>query len=442
MIKRIFFAILFLFGLLVLGACQPANVETPATGNAPVALLLTANGALTPAMAEYLDRGLRIAVRDSDEVLILQLDTPGGSLDLMERMAQAILNSSVPVVVYVAPNGAMAGSAGTIITLAGHASAMAPATFIGAASPVSSQGQNLDSTEEAKLKNAMRAYVRSMTENRNPEAIQVAEQMVESAQAMSASEAKDIGLIDFIATDLPDLMHQLDGFTVTVNGSTRALHTANATIQPISQSIIEGLLGVLTNPNIVYLLLTIGVQAILIELSSPGGWVAGFIGAVCLVLAIYGLGFLTVNWVGIIFLVIAFILFILDIKAPTHGALTAAGVGSMIVGALVLFNSPATPSFQRVSVPLVVGTTLFTAAIFFTALTFGVRAQRIPVLTGTDRMVGREGIVRSSISPRGNVQLGGELWGAELVEGEEPLPPGTRVQVVEVKGLRLRVRKV
>jgi membrane-bound serine protease (ClpP class) len=160
------------------------------------------------------------------------------------------------------------------------------------------------------------------------------------------------------------------------------------------------------------------------------------------VLAIYGLGFLTVNWVGIIFLVIAFILFILDIKAPTHGALTAAGVGSMIVGALVLFNSPATPSFQRVSVPLVVGTTLFTAAIFFTALTFGVRAQRIPVLTGTDRMVGREGIVRSSISPRGNVQLGGELWGAELVEGEEPLPPGTRVQVVEVKGLRLRVRKV
>jgi membrane-bound serine protease (ClpP class) len=211
---------------------------------------------------------------------------------------------------------------------------------------------------------------------------------------------------------------------------------------PFDPSFIESLLGVLTNPNIVFLLLTVGVQAILIELSSPGGWIAGFIGAVCLALAAYGLGVLPVNWFGLIFLAIAFVLFVLDIKAPTHGALTAAGVASLIVGSLVLFNSPGTPSFLRVSVPLVIGVSLATAGIFFAILTIALRAQRTPVSMGSESLLGRVGFARSAISPVGTVQLGGELWTSELAEGEEPIAEGTQVEVMEVKGVRIIVRQV
>jgi membrane-bound serine protease (ClpP class) len=208
-------------------------------------------------------------------------------------------------------------------------------------------------------------------------------------------------------------------------------------------SLIEQLLVVLTNPNIVFILLTIGVQAILIELSSPGGWVAGFIGVVCLSLASYGLGVLPVNWFGMIFLATAFVLFVLDIKAPTHGALTAAGVGSLIVGALVLFNSPATPQFQRVSVPLVVVSSLITGGIFAAALAFAIRAQKVPVRTGREALLDRVGVVKEQIPAFGSgmVQVAGELWSAESAQGIE-IPPGTRVEVLEVSGIRIKVQEI
>jgi membrane-bound serine protease (ClpP class) len=287
----------------------------------------------------------------------------------------------------------------------------------------------------------MKATVRSLAAGRGPEAIALAEETIESAAAVSAEEALDIGLIDFVAEDVLDLLRQLEGFTVSTVEGGNTLLTTGATTLPFNQSFIETFLGILTNPNIVFLLLTIGVQAILIELSSPGGWIAGFIGAVCLALAAYGLGVLPVNWFGIIFLAIAFVLFILDIKAPTHGALTAAGVGSLIIGALVLFNSPGTPSFQRVSVPLVVGVSLATAGIFFAILTFGLRAMKIPIRMGQESLIGRIGTVRSTIAPVGSVQVAGELWTAELAEGGESIPAGSQVEVLNVKGVRLYVRK-
>jgi membrane-bound serine protease (ClpP class) len=180
----------------------------------------------------------------------------------------------------------------------------------------------------------------------------------------------------------------------------------------------------------------------LIEISSPGGWAAGFIGVVSLALAIYGLGILPVNWFGLIFIATAFVLFILDIKAPTHGALTTAGVGSLIAGALILFNSPGTPDFQRVSVPLVVGASLVTAAVFFTILTFALRAQKIPISMGQESLIGRTGIVRSSLEPVGMVQAAGELWTAELADGEGPIPAGERVEIVRAEGVRVYVKKI
>jgi membrane-bound serine protease (ClpP class) len=404
-------------------------------------IVLTADGPITPAMAQYLSRGINVAERQGAEAVIFQLNTPGGGIDTMTEMEQMILASTVPVVVYVAPSGAMAASAGTIITLAGHVSAMAPNTTIGAASPVGSQGENLPTTEELKVKNALAATARTLTERRGPTAVALAEDTIQNAVAVSATEAKQAGLIDFIATDLNDLRSKLDGFTVTVAGEPITLETANASFVPINISFIEELLLIVTDPNIVFLLITIGVQAIIIEISSPGGWVAGFIGVCCLGLATYGLGILPVNYFGLLFIAMSFVLFILDIKAPTHGGLTAAGVGSLIVGALVLFNTPTTPSFQHVSVPLVIFVSLISGAIFFGIMMIAVRAQRAPIRTGEESMIGRMGTARTDLEPKGSVQVGGELWTAELEDESSYIPTGARVRVVRVVGLRLIVRK-
>ena len=436
MLKRLILIGWFVIVLVPLWS-EPGSAQED---GAPV-LVLTAEGPITPSMLGYLERGLSSAGQQNAEALVFMLDTPGGSVDLMNEFVQVIRSSTIPAVVYVAPQGAIAGSAGTVITLAGHASAMAPETAIGAASPVSAEGQDLDETIEAKEKNIIKALVRSLAEDRGEEAIRIAEETIETAYALTASEALEIGLIDFIADDVPDLLDQLDGFQVTTIDGQVTLETANSLIIPFDPTFIESLLGVLTNPNIVFLLLTVGVQAILIELSSPGGWIAGFIGAVSLALAAYGLGVLPVNWFGLIFLAIAFVLFVLDIKAPTHGALTAAGVASLIVGSLVLFNSPGTPSFLRVSVPLVIGVSLVTAGIFFTILMIAMRAQRAPILTGQESFVGRKGTARTSIAPFGTVQMSGELWSGELAPGEETIPEGASVEVLEVKGVRVIVRR-
>lgn len=438
MVKRKFALMWILILIILPAAAHGASAQEVK----PIVLLLTAEGPITPSMLGYLERGLDSAQQQGVEALIFMLDTPGGSVDLMNEFVQVIRNSSTPVVVYVAPAGAIAGSAGTVITLAGHASAMAPETAIGAASPVGGEGEDLGETIEAKEKNILKALVRSLAEERGVEAIQVAEDTIETAAAVSATEAYQIGLIDFLADSVPDLLDQLDGFQVTTVTGDVTLETADAMVTPFDPTFIETLLGVLTNPNIVFLLLTVGVQAILIELSSPGGWIAGFIGAVCLALAAYGLGVLPVNWFGLIFLAIAFVLFVLDIKAPTHGALTAAGVASLIVGSLVLFNSPGTPSFMRVSVPLVVGVSLVTAGMFFAILMVALRAQRAPARMGQEAVLGRTGTARTKIGPIGTVQLGGELWTSELAAGEDPIPEGSQVEVLEVKGVRVVVRKI
>jgi membrane-bound serine protease (ClpP class) len=409
-----------------------------------IALALNVEGPLTPALVEYLDRGLSAAQNQNAELVILQLNTPGGSVELMTRMVEAIRSSPVPVVVYVAPRGAIAGSAGTVITLAGHLTAMAPETAIGAASPVDSSGEDIGETMEAKVKEIIKAQIRSLTEGRlSPEAIALAEDTVENATALSAGEAFQTGLVGFIADDITDLLRQIDGQTVTTAAGQLTLSTSYIQVEEFSLTLIEELLTMLTNPNIVFLLLTVGVQAILIEISSPGGWVAGFIGVISLSLAAYGLGILPVNWFGLIFIATAFVLFFLEVKAPTQGALTTAGVASFIAGALLLFNSSNTPSFFRVSVPLVVVVGILTAGVFFLAVSFALRAQRTPIRMGQSSLVGRTGRVRSTISKYqpGKVHVASELWSAELTEDSLPAEEGDEVEVIAVDGLRLKVRK-
>lgn len=433
-----YFLLLFFIGLsLLLSGVARAQGETPQV------LVLTADGAVSPAMAEYLARGIRVAEQRQAEALILQLNTPGGSVDTMTDMVEGIRGSSIPVVVFVAPRGAIAGSAGTVITLAGHAAAMAPETAIGAASPVGAQGEDIGETMEAKVKEILKAQVRSLAEGRGPEAIALAEATIEDARAVSANEALAIGLIDFIAEDIHDLLNQLDGFQIKTMAGEQVLRTTNVEILDLQLSLIEQLLLVLTNPNIVFIFLTIGVQAILIELSSPGGWVAGFIGVVSIALAAYGLGVLPVNWFGLIFLAVAFVLFVLDIKAPTHGALTAAGVGSLIAGALMLFNSPSTPEFQRVSVPLVVVSSMITGGMFVVILAFALRAQKTPVRMGNQILLEKVGFVKEPIPPFGSgvVRVEGELWSAESAQNRA-IPTGARVNILSVSGNRLQVQEI
>lgn len=433
----------FLFVLIILGLAIPATRANAQEERTREAVILTVEGPLTPAMREYVERGLELAERRNSELVILQLNTPGGSIDLMIEIVQSILGSPVPVVVFVSPSGAIAGSAGTIITLAADIAAMAPGTAIGAASPVGGEGEDIEETMEAKVKEILRAQIRSLAENRPPAAIALAEDTVENAKAVSASEAFEIGLVDYLAKDIQDLLKQLDGALVDSGDGTRTLDTEFLTLNQINITFIEQLLSILTNPNIVFILLSLGVQLILIELSNPGGWVAGFVGVVSLLMATYGLGVLPVEWVWFGLMIVAFVLFYLEVTSPAKGAFSVGGVIAFVAGALMMFNSGGTPSFYQVSVPLVVTTGVLIGATFIALVGFALSALKLPVKTGLATLIGRTGVLRSDLLPNktGNVRIRGEAWTAELVKGEKKLKIGERVEVVEIDGMRLKVRK-
>ena len=436
LIRRTFGLFLILFAIFSL-VFQPACAQS----DEPLVIVLTAEGPVMPPMLEYFRRGIEAAERENAEALIIQLNTPGGSIDTMYDIVEVIRASEVPVIVYVSPKDAQAASAGALITMAGHASAMAPRTVIGAASPIDSSGADIETTLEAKIKEDLKAKARGLLAGRGEQAVKLAEAMIDDARAVTADEALEAGLVDFVVDNVDDLLEALDGFTVQMSDGPRALDTASARTEPLAMSFIEQLLLLITNPNIVFTLLSVGIMAILVEISSPGGWVAGFIGVVSVTVALYGIGLLTVNWFGILFLVIAFVLFILDIKAPTHGALTAAGVASFIVGALVLFNSPGAPEFQRVSVPLVIGVGIVLGLLFFGILMFALRAQSTPIQMGAESYVGLTGTAKNWHEAAGQVQVDSELWSAEKANDSDVIRKGDKIEVVKVDGLKLVVRK-
>ena len=409
-------------------------------------LLLQVEGPVTPAMAEYFARGIRTAEEEGATAVVIQLDTPGGAIDTTQEIVQTFRAATVPVVVYVAPRGAQAASAGSIITIAAHAAGMAPETVIGAASPVGQDGAELDATLFRKVTEDMKAQVRSLAARRGPEAVALAEAMIGDARAVHAEEALDAGLIDAIASDVPDLLRQLDGRTVIVNDQSITLHTAEEGTRPFAMNIVEAILHALSNPVLVSILLAIGVQAILIEISHPGGWVAGFVGVVFLALALYGLGQLPANWFGLGLILVAFVLFLLEVKAPVHGALALTGVITLFVGFMVLFNSPGTPAFARLSVVSAILITLPTAAFFIFLVFLVVRGQRRRPLTGQQGLIGQKGPVRRAIVPQpgdehfsGMVFVQGELWRAEA---GDRIDEGEEVEVTAVRGFTLEVKRV
>ncbi|RMF48671.1 MAG: nodulation protein NfeD [Anaerolineae bacterium] len=431
------FRIFLLLCLCILLPLVPAMGQS----SAPV-VILRVDAPIFPATANYVERGLKTAQEKEAQAIILRLNTPGGQIESMNRIVQAIVNSNIPVIVYVSPAGAMAGSAGAIITMAGHRSAMAPQTVIGAASPVGPAGDDLDSTMKNKLEQILVASAQTMTEERPVAAQQLAKDIILDARAVSAREALDVGLIDYIAANTEELLQQLDNTRIQVKGEEQVLHTAAAPRIHVSMNPVETLLQLLGNPNLVFLFMVMGIAGILGELLSPGGWVLGFIGTVSLALAAYGMGLLSVNWFGAFFLAIAFALFALDVKASTHGALTIAGVLTFIFGSLVLFNSSHAPEFQRVSVPLIITVGLAMGSMFAMLVGMGIYTTRKPPVMGKSTLIGQRGIVRVPLNPKGQVQVSGEQWSAEAAPNEVlPIERGEYIQVKAVEGLRLVVSR-
>jgi membrane-bound serine protease (ClpP class) len=424
--------------LCLIAAALPVGAQE---STAPQVHRLEITGPVTPAMVSYFERGIQQAERDEVDALIVQLDTPGGQLDLMLQIVQDFRAARVPVVVYVAPRGAQAASAGAVITMAAHAAGMAPETVIGAASPVGGSGEDLGETMARKAMEDMKATVRGLTDRRGEEATTLAEAMIEDARAVHADEAVAAGLVDAVADDLPTLLAKLDGLTIMVDGQEMTLHTASAEIVERPLNALERVLHTVVNPTIVALLMAVGVQAVLIELSSPGGWVAGFVGVFSLGLGFYGLGVLPVNWFGLGLVAAAFVLFVLDIKAPTHGALTAAGIGTLIAGFVILFNYPGSPDFARVSIPAVVAIAALTGAFFAFVVAKALTIQKRPAVTGLEGLMGAVGEVRTPLSPRGSVFLQGERWRAETAGGST-VATGAQVKVVGVRGFTLLVEPV
>ena len=410
-------------------------------------LVAEIEGPVTPAMASYFDRLINEAEETNAAAALIVLNTPGGGVDVTLEIVQSFRNANVPVIVYISPAGAQAASAGSIIVAAAHAAGMAPETVIGAASPVDGSGADIGEVLFQKITEDLKATMRNLTERRGEEAVALAEAMIEEAKAVTSKEALEAQFIDVVADDVDDLLKQLDGQTVEIDGQEITLETAGASQEPFDQNTVEQLLHALSNPLLIGILLTIGVQAILIEISSPGGWAAGFIGVLCLGMALYGLGTLPANWLGLGLIVIAFILFLLEVKTATFGLLAVAGVITFLVGLLVLFNSPGTPDFARISITSAIGITIFTAAFFIFLVTKAVQAQRRQPLTGTEGLVGMVGPVRTDLTvtgtdpklTEGTVLVNGEIWRAI---SDEEIGSGEQVVVKSVDGFTLRVKKI
>ncbi len=404
--------------------------------------VLTVTGDIDTWTDGYVNRGIGAAEQDGAEAAIIVLDTPGGALGAMQDITTRMLNARVPVVVFVYPQGAWAGSAGTFITLAGNIAAMAPGTTIGAAHPVDASGQNISSDERDKITNFSVGIIKNIAQTRGRNADWAAN-AVQNSVAATAQEAANQHVIDFIATDMNDLLNKMDGRTVKTAAGEVTLHTQRVGVVNLDMNIAELFLHTLVDPNLALILLNIGLLAIAVELYNPGATIPAIAGAICLVLAFVALGNLPVNWGGVILIVFSVIAFVIDVKVNSL-VLTAGGLGMFVLGAILLFTPftpPTTPIVPNVSVSpwVVLGLGAAMTAFFLFILSAAVRGRNFPVLMGNAPLIGAEGIATTDLVPSGTVQVKSELWTATAQDG--PIHKGDMVEVKQVDGLRLKVTR-
>lgn len=402
-------------------------------------LRIRIDGVIAPSTARYLQRAIRDAEASNAAALLVELDTPGGLLKSMEDMTRAMLNAPVPIIVYISPSGARAASAGVFVTYAANIAAMAPATRIGAAHPVSvgQGGTEQESASMEKVTNDAVAGIRAIAKRRGRNA-NWAEDAVRKSVSIGEEEAVRLHVVDLVAPSVPALLRRIDGMTVETGAGPRTLHTADLPVRTLAMDPSELFLDLLSDPNLGLILMTIAIYGIIFALSNPGAILPGVIGAIALVLALASFAILQVNVAGLALIALSVVFFIADIKVPGHGVLTVGGILAFLLGALLLTEHQA--PFLRVSLQLAVFIALLTGGFFLYAVGAGIRAQRTRARMGRESLVGQEGVARTALSPEGTVHVAGELWTASAEDGG--IAEGERIRVVAVDGLRLRVRAV
>jgi membrane-bound serine protease (ClpP class) len=396
--------------------------------------MLTLDQMVHQVSAEYIIRGIRQANTSRADAVVLELNTPGGLSNSMREIVQAILDSRVPVITYVAPSGGSAASAGFFILLAGDAAVMAPGTTTGAAHPVIIGGIDIGKTMETKIENDAAAYIRSLADKRGRNS-KLAEEGVRQSRSFTEKEALEGHLIDAIAATPDDILTKLDGKTVQrVNDTTQILHLAGGVLEPHLMGRRERLFAWIADPNIAFLLGALGVACLYLEFTHPGMIAPGVVGAVSLVLALYAFNLLPINILGVLLILLAIALFILEANVTSHGVLAAGGVIAMVIGALILVESPWPEARIRLSTALSV--TLPLAAIIIILMRFALAAQRRKAVTGEAGMIGAVGVAQTDLNPEGKVMVRGEIWDA-CAQGK--ILKGTRVRVRGLDGLTLLV---
>lgn len=412
----------FLFGYLFAG--QPIHV-------------LTVKGSINPTTYDYLKHGIHQAKADDAQGVIIELNTPGGLLESTREIVSELLNAPLPVIVFVSPQGSRAASAGVFITMAAHIAVMAPGTNIGAAHPVNTQGE-MDSVMSGKVTNDAAAFIRTISEKRNRN-VQWAEDAVRNSVSITETEALEQEVIDFIAPNRNALLDSLDGRTVIIDKDTLTLSTKNAAVVEYKMNWQYEILNLLSDPNISYILFLIGIYGLFFELYNPGSVFPGVAGAIAIILALYAMQTLPINYAGLALIIVGIILFLLEIKITSYGLLSVGGIISLFFGSIMLYQSSGPLEFVELSLSVVIPLVFLTALFFAFVVGAGLRAQKAKVSSGQEGMIGTEGIATTVLNPYGSVRVMGEVWNAESVDGE--IKKNAKITVTEVHGLQLKVKK-
>ena len=422
--------ILCIFSLFAFVAAIPIQEKAPV-------FAIEVDGIINPATAKFIMDSIDQATKEGAQCLIIQLDTPGGLLESTRMIVKKMLTSYIPIVVYVAPSGARAASAGVFVTMAAHIAVMAPGTHIGAAHPVTLGGEGKENkTMTEKIVNDTVAFIKNIAKTRGRN-VDWAEKAVVKSVSITDEEAVNLNVVDFVSQDISSLLAKIDGKVVKFNDVTRTLHTKGVQPKPIQMSWRERLLDIISNPQIAYYLLMLGGMGIFFELSNPGAILPGVVGGIFLILAFYALQVLPVNYAGLALILFAIILFIAEIKVVSHGLLAVGGVISLFLGSLMLFQSPA--KYMRLSLSVIIPAVLVTSAFFIFAATMAIRARLRKPTTGMEGLIGEVGIVSTPIALEGKVSIHGEFWN---VVSDQDIERGDKVQVIDVTNLKLKVKKI
>jgi membrane-bound serine protease (ClpP class) len=401
-------------------------------------LVLTLDGAINPSAADYIHYGIKQAEKDNSQCVVIKLNTPGGLLESTRKIVSDILESKVPVVVYVSPAGSRAASAGVFITLSANIAAMAPGTNIGAAHPVSLQGQ-MDSTMVVKVTNDAAAFIRTISQKRNRN-VQWAEEAVRKSISITETEAVNEHVVDLVAKNLTDLLYKINGREASTENGTITLHTEDAQITYVNMNFQQDLLSILSDPNIAYVLFMLGVFGLLFELYNPGLIFPGVIGVISLIIAFYSMYTLPINYAGLALIIFGIILFVLEIKIVSHGILTIGGIVSLVIGSLMLITPNSALEVVYISWQVIAAVAVLTFLFFFFIIGFGIRAQKLKTKTGAEGIVNEIGTALTELNPDGQVRVHGEIWKAVSLSGK--IEAGTKVAVVEISNLKLKIRRV